>query len=64
MTKSASKARDTVSLHLPLLLMQLFLPHPLFSFELFSIQVKYLQTCAARNLWSDRFEVDNQLLHD
>ena len=64
MTKSALKARDTVPLHLPLLLMQLFLPHPLFSSELFSIQVECLQTCAERNLWSDLFEVGNQLLRD
>lgn len=64
MTKSALEARDTVSLHLLLPVMQFFLPHPLFSSELFSIRVKCLQTCAVQNLWSDLFEVDNPLLHD
>ena len=64
MTKSASKAHDTVSLHPRLQVMQLAVPHPLFSSGLFSIRVKYLQTCAVQNLLSDQFEVGNQLLRD
>ena len=64
MTKSASKAHDTVSLHPRLRVMQLAVPHPLFSSGLFSIRVKYLQTCAVQNLLSDQFEVGNQLLRD